>query len=115
MGPHHLQCSRNYEEQLQAAITGITEGTYRLFAEAARELKVNAKTLSNRARRTHQSRQKGFEKQQLLNSEQEEVLLAWADKVALLGQPLSIPALHRRVKDICGIMPGKNWRHCFVR
>ncbi|KAG6876095.1 hypothetical protein C0992_000971 [Termitomyces sp. T32_za158] len=52
-------------------------------------LKVKPKTLSDRAKGKHQSCQQGFEKQQLLSVEQEEVLLAWAEKASLSGKPLA--------------------------
>ncbi|KAG6897109.1 hypothetical protein C0992_004041, partial [Termitomyces sp. T32_za158] len=110
-----IQCSRDYEERLQAAIQGVAEGKYKSYAVAARDLKVNPKTLSDRAREKHQSHRQGFEKRQLLSAEQEEVLLAWAKKASLSGEPFSIQTLAGRVKDICGVLPGKNWRHRFIR
>ncbi|KAG6894764.1 hypothetical protein C0992_004788 [Termitomyces sp. T32_za158] len=75
---HHIQCSCDYEESLQAAIPMV----------AAQDLEVNPKTLSDRAREKHHSHQRGFEKQQLLSAEQEEVLLAWAEKASISGKPL---------------------------
>ncbi|KAG5339833.1 hypothetical protein C0989_003402 [Termitomyces sp. Mn162] len=41
MGRRRIQCSRDYEERIQAAIRGVTEGQYKSYAEAALDLKVN--------------------------------------------------------------------------
>ncbi|KAG5723595.1 hypothetical protein E4T56_gene18147 [Termitomyces sp. T112] len=35
MGHHHIQCSYNYKECIQAAIWGVTEGQYKSYAEVA--------------------------------------------------------------------------------
>ncbi|KAG5734635.1 hypothetical protein E4T56_gene5291 [Termitomyces sp. T112] len=47
MGHRRIQCSRYYEERIQASIRGVTEGQYKSYVEAAQDLKVNYKTFSN--------------------------------------------------------------------
>ncbi|KAG5722447.1 hypothetical protein E4T56_gene2955 [Termitomyces sp. T112] len=41
MGRRRIQCSRDYEERIQAAIRGVTEGQYKSYAEAALDLKTH--------------------------------------------------------------------------
>ncbi|KAH0581778.1 hypothetical protein H2248_011460 [Termitomyces sp. 'cryptogamus'] len=40
MGRRRIQCSHDYEERIQAAIRGVTEGQYKSYAEAALDLKI---------------------------------------------------------------------------
>ncbi|KAG5724823.1 hypothetical protein E4T56_gene12596 [Termitomyces sp. T112] len=41
MGRRRIQCLRDYEERIQAAIRGVTEGQYKSYAEAALDLKTH--------------------------------------------------------------------------
>ncbi|KAH0585083.1 hypothetical protein H2248_008345 [Termitomyces sp. 'cryptogamus'] len=43
MGRRRIQCLRDYEEHIQAAIQGVTEKQYKSYEEAAQDLKVNHK------------------------------------------------------------------------
>ncbi|KAL4079462.1 hypothetical protein J3A83DRAFT_4457437 [Scleroderma citrinum] len=67
--------SHDYEEQIQAAISGVANGQYKSYRIAAKAEGVVQQTLMNQANGLHETRGKAFPKLQLLTPVQEETLV----------------------------------------
>ncbi|KAI0054958.1 hypothetical protein BV25DRAFT_1765199, partial [Artomyces pyxidatus] len=71
-------------------------------------------TLRDRLFQIHGAASTAHEGQQLLNRDEEQALVDWAEHLSDQGRPLSKRTLVAKVKKLCGIRPSKKWYHRFL-
>jgi len=97
------------EERLKEGCDILSAQESPNITRVAKDLRLPYFTLRRRFRGEIGARNAAHNEQQLLNTEQEQVLVDWICKLSSSGQPLSKRTIRKKAEVFCGKKPGKNW------
>ncbi|KAG1731414.1 hypothetical protein EDB19DRAFT_1912534 [Suillus lakei] len=103
-----------YESRIQAALMGVTNGTYKNITVAARVHKVAWQTLNDRSKGLHMSRRDFSKSRQLLQPSEEEAVKDWLAHESGAARPVHPRDLRAWVNKISGRLPGKHWHRRYL-
>ncbi|KAG0703193.1 hypothetical protein DFH29DRAFT_1043299 [Suillus ampliporus] len=103
-----------YESKIQAALMGITNGTYKNITVAARVHKVAWQTLNDLSKGLHMSHGDFSKSLQLLQPSAEEAVKDWLVHESGAACPVHPHDLCAWVNKISGRLPSKHWHRCYL-
>jgi hypothetical protein len=102
------------EERLKRGCEILSAQETPNITQVAKDLQLPYYTLRRRFHGKIGARNAAHNEQQLLDTEQEQVLVDWICKLSSSGQPLSKWTIRKKAEVFCGKKPGKNWIPCFL-